>query len=166
MVQARALRLKLMESTALLKGVALPKAPLSFEVSFISQKKSAQLNKEHLGKDYPTDVLSFHAPEVFWKQGFLGELLICKSVLVRQASEMGHLAEQELAVLMVHGFLHLLGFDHQKKKDAHQMHVKEKQLLEYLGSEASQLKKTKTQTNLLTFDPVLGLIERAWSPKN
>jgi rRNA maturation RNase YbeY len=73
-----------------------------------------RLNAEYRRKRYATDVLSFPAPSVFRDQGWLGELVICRPVLRAQAREHGHSAERELAVLIVHGVLHLLGLDHEK----------------------------------------------------
>lgn len=73
----------------------------------------ARMNRDYRGKEYATDVLSFPAPAVFRAQGLLGDLVICLPVLKRQAKELGHSAEFELDVLLVHGLLHLLGLDHE-----------------------------------------------------
>jgi len=72
-----------------------------------------RLNARFRAKAYATDVLSFAAPEIFQAQGWLGELVICRSVLVRQARERGYSEASELEILVVHGVLHLLGFDHE-----------------------------------------------------
>jgi probable rRNA maturation factor len=71
------------------------------------------LNRRYRGKAYPTDVLSFSAPEPFRRAGHLGDLVICLPTLKRQAREQCHAPERELQVLLVHGVLHLLGFDHE-----------------------------------------------------
>ena len=71
------------------------------------------LNYEYRGKDKQTDVLSFSVPEPFQSMGMLGELFICLPVLKKQAKERNIPEDLELTVLMVHGLLHLLGFDHE-----------------------------------------------------
>lgn len=73
-----------------------------------------KLNRRYRGKNYVTDVLSFEAPAAFRAHGMLGELVICGSVLKSQAREYGHREQLELQILLVHGVLHLLGFDHEK----------------------------------------------------
>jgi probable rRNA maturation factor len=69
-------------------------------------------NREFLGADYPTDVLSFPEPG----PGFLGEIAISVDRAAAQASEYGHTLEEEIEILMLHGALHLSGMDHEKDK--------------------------------------------------
>jgi metalloprotein, YbeY/UPF0054 family len=69
-----------------------------------------RLNREFLGHDYPTDVLSFPSGE---NEGFLGEMAISADRAAQQAFEFGHSIEDEIRILMLHGILHLLGFDHE-----------------------------------------------------
>lgn len=71
-----------------------------------------RLNHDFLGHDYPTDVLSFPAGGV---AGFLGELAISRDRAAAQAAEFGHSIEDEIRILMLHGVLHLMGMDHEKK---------------------------------------------------
>jgi probable rRNA maturation factor len=95
---------------------------LGVDVSFVTRAKMKSLNRKYRGKDQPTDVLSFPAPEIFARQGHLGDLVICEPILERQAKEMGHSALEELRVLIVHGLLHLLGYDHERSnRDASEM---------------------------------------------
>jgi probable rRNA maturation factor len=88
-------------------------------VAFLDEKPARKLNKQFRGKDYATDVLSFGSegdPES------LGELVICPQVIVRQAKEHGLLVKEELAYMVLHGILHLLGYDHElSEKDAKAM---------------------------------------------
>jgi rRNA maturation RNase YbeY len=93
-----------------------------------------RLNQKYRGKNYVTDVLSFPAPAPIRKIGFIGELVICLPVLKAQARGQKHSPLRELDVLLVHGFLHLMGFDHEKgPKEAARMARAEKRLLGRVG---------------------------------
>lgn len=72
-----------------------------------------RLNRDFLQKDYPTDVLSFPSQRTL---GFLGDIAISFEQARRQAAEYGHSVSQEIAILMLHGVLHLLGMDHDKDR--------------------------------------------------
>ncbi|MCE3010426.1 MAG: rRNA maturation RNase YbeY [Proteobacteria bacterium] len=78
---------------------------------FFSEKKARELNLQYRQKDYATDVLSFEGDEFS-----LGELVFCEKVILRQAREHGLRPHQEWAYLLIHGVLHLLGYDHELKK--------------------------------------------------
>ena len=73
------------------------------------------LNRAFLGKDRPTDVLSFPSGEP-QEEAFLGDLAIDLAVAGRQAKRMGHSVDREIQILLTHGLLHLLGHDHEKDK--------------------------------------------------
>ena len=78
-------------------------------IAFLPEAEARALNKRYRRKDHATDVLSFEG------QGTsLGELVICPQVISRQAREHGHLVRDELAYMALHGFLHLLGYDHER----------------------------------------------------
>lgn len=81
-------------------------------IVFVDPKEQRRLNKQYRGRDYATDVLSFESvdPES------LGELVICPEVIARQAREHGLLQREELGYMVLHGFLHLLGYDHERSK--------------------------------------------------
>ncbi len=70
-----------------------------------------RLNRQFLGRDYPTDVLAFSSPG---PDGFLGEMAVSLQRAAEQAREHGHGLEQEVGILMLHGLLHLLGMDHER----------------------------------------------------
>lgn len=92
----------------------LPKSKdLRFEVALLSSREIRKLNLGYRGKDQATDVLSFPTPPIFFREGILGDVLVCGPVARRQARELGHSAREEGWVLLVHGFLHLLGLDHE-----------------------------------------------------
>jgi len=78
----------------------------AFTCLLTDDRELRRLNREFLGKDYPTDVLSF--PE----DGGLGEMAISAERAVAQAAEQGHSTEEELSILMLHGLLHLMGMNH------------------------------------------------------
>ena len=82
-------------------------------VCFVSADRMQNLNKKFRGKDKVTDVLSFSSEE----KHALGELALCTSYISSQASEHGLTLEEEIVYLVLHGILHLLGYDHEKDKD-------------------------------------------------
>lgn len=113
----------------------------------ITDSKTIQkLNRIYRGEDKPTDVLAFHMPPST-NQGpeqpfvgppdgvlHLGEVVISYPQAVKQAQKQGHSVTQELALLIVHGVLHLLGYDHELPQENQQMRAKENAILERLGS--------------------------------
>lgn len=79
---------------------------------FVNSSEMKKLNKQYRGKGYATDVLSFAPSE----PGSLGELVFCVEVLKRQALEHKLSYRDELTYMLIHGLLHLLGYDHEKSK--------------------------------------------------
>ncbi|HEY1080431.1 MAG TPA: rRNA maturation RNase YbeY [Bdellovibrio sp.] len=107
-------------SKELQKRKVLKKAHLQQELTlvFLDKKPAQKLNKEFRGKDYATDVLSFDSME----PSSFGELILCPEVLKRQAKEHGLTYREELGYMLLHGILHLLGYDHETgEKDAKKM---------------------------------------------
>ena len=82
------------------------------DVLLAGDRKLRQLNRQFRGKDKATDVLSFPAPAEF-EQGHAGDLALSLETAARQAREHGHELQDELKVLLLHGLLHLAGFDHE-----------------------------------------------------
>ena len=94
------------------------------------------MNKLYRKKDAPTDVLSFEQGEWEWnaKEGegaptHLGDVVISMDTAVRQAVEYGVTLQDEVSHLLVHGILHLLGYDHERKRDAVVMREREDAIL-------------------------------------
>ncbi len=83
----------------------------SLGVRFAGDREVRKWNRELRGKDRPTDVLSF--PGDSEDTGHLGDILISVPVARRQAAEAGHDVDRELQVLLLHGLLHCLGYDHE-----------------------------------------------------
>ncbi|MCC7440796.1 MAG: rRNA maturation RNase YbeY [Bdellovibrionales bacterium] len=85
------------------------------DLLLVSADRMLALNRRYRGKSSPTDVLSFPSPAPLRSvTGHLGELVVCLPVLRAQARAEGHPPARELDVLLVHGLLHLLGFDHER----------------------------------------------------
>jgi probable rRNA maturation factor len=108
----------------------------------ITDSRTVQrLNRMYRGEDEPTDVLSFQmAPDTGedYEPSFvsapdgirhLGEVIISYPQAMEQARERGHSVTRELALLVIHGTLHLLGYDHELPDDAQRMRDKENQIL-------------------------------------
>jgi probable rRNA maturation factor len=93
--------------------------PYELVLVFVSANEVARLNKKYRQKRGPTDVLSFAATD----PDSLGELVLCPQVIRRQAQENGWSEFNEFAYMVLHGVLHLLGYDHEKDdKNARQMY--------------------------------------------
>jgi probable rRNA maturation factor len=103
-------------------------------VRVVSQPEMRRLNHRYRGKDKPTNVLSFPAaPAPGVHPQPLGDVVICPAVLKREASEQGKALEAHWAHLVVHGVLHLAGYDHEDDADARRMERREISVLKSLG---------------------------------
>lgn len=90
--------------------------PESFTVALVSDDQIRRLNRRFRGRPTPTDVLSFPAhahPQKGLRNGYLGDVVISLESARRQARRLGHSLRTEVGLLMVHGVLHLLGYDHE-----------------------------------------------------
>lgn len=94
-----------------------------------------ELNRDYLGIDAPTDVLSFPASETDPETGahYLGDILVSVARARAQAEAAGHPLESELQLLVVHGVLHLLGYDHAQAEEKARMWKTQADILEGLG---------------------------------
>lgn len=106
----------------------------------VDEAESQRLNNEFRGKDKPTNVLSFpmEMPAELLEsvdQLMLGDLVICAAVVEAEAQQQNKLTDAHWAHMIVHGMLHLQGFDHIDDNDADVMEAKEIQLLKQLGFE-------------------------------
>jgi len=119
------------------EGVA---PPLEISLVFTDSETVQKLNRDYRGVDAPTDVLAFYmlteketSPSfVLPPDGVtrLGEVIISYPQAVKQANEQGHSVDKELALLIIHGVLHLLGYDHEKSEEETKIRAREKELLE------------------------------------
>jgi probable rRNA maturation factor len=113
-----------------LDGEAVADAEIS--LAFVDNPTIHQLNKRYLQHDEPTDVLSFPLSEPNVKR-LAGELVIGAEVAQAQAQERGHAVEAELALYLIHGLLHLCGYDDHDADGAAAMREREKIYLSKLG---------------------------------
>lgn len=89
-------------------------------IAFLSDDEIQVLNREYRQIDRTTDVLSFHYFDDFSaveEDMIAGEIIMSESRILTQASEHGHTARQECEILIIHGILHILGFDHEDDDD-------------------------------------------------
>lgn len=122
---------------------------LELAVAIVGVNEICQLNNSTRGIDKPTDVLSFpiidakreclnladNSADINLETGnlMLGDIVICKQVAKVQAKEFGHSYKREICFLALHGFLHLLGFDHETETDSEEMFSLQRKILEELG---------------------------------
>ena len=99
------------------------------ELVFVNDDEMRKINREHRGIDKATDVLSFPYEQV--PGGLMGSVVISTDTASRVASELGHSIECEIALLFLHGILHILGYDHEI--DNGQMRGKEKEVIEHFN---------------------------------
>lgn len=94
-----------------------------------------ELNRDYLGVDAPTDVLSFPASETDPETGsrYIGDIIISVPYAAKGAAKAGHPLEAELQLLVVHGVLHLLGHDHAKPREKAKMWKAQAEILASLG---------------------------------
>ena len=116
--------------------------PSPYEVSLVvtDSETVQRLNRDYRGIDETTDVLAFYMLPQKGADSFfalppdgvtrLGEVLISYPQALAQAKEQGHSLERELALLVIHGILHLLGYDHEEPEAEHKMRERERELLE------------------------------------
>jgi probable rRNA maturation factor len=105
-------------------------------VRVVGRAESRKLNAHYRGKDYPTNVLSFPAsslPPGAAEPQPLGDLVICPQVLRTEAREQQKSLRSHWAHLVVHGALHLIGYDHERAGDARRMERREVAVLRRLG---------------------------------
>ena len=122
-------RLLRRRARALLGELGLAHAELS--LALVSDEEMAVLNERHRARRGPTDVLSFSLREGRHRAHagpLLGDVVIAPALASRQARARGHSLDEELLRLLIHGLLHLLGFDHAESAEARRMRARERAL--------------------------------------
>ena len=102
-----------------------------------NSRRMRQLNAQFRGKDYATDVLSFPSPT--FVEGFSGDIAVSADIAARNAHSFGHSVADEVKILVLHGVLHLAGYDHES--DNGQMAEKELRLRRKLGLPAALIER-------------------------
>jgi len=123
-------RLLLKTTEKVLKEEKIEEGEIS--LALVSDEEIKRLNNEYRGKNTVTDVLSFPLDEEM-----IGEVIISWTRANAQAKEYGHTLNRELGFLLVHGLLHLLGYDHETEKNEREMRKKQEEILGFfdLGRE-------------------------------
>lgn len=116
----------------ILAAAGEPGAELSLDL--VGDRRMQRLNRQYRGRDYPTDVLAFPMREAKGPASpLLGDVVISLDAAARQSAAGGRPIEQELAALLIHGILHLVGFDHERgAREARRMRRKERSILKSL----------------------------------
>ncbi len=112
--------------------------PGKVNVLITGSAEMRRLNREFRGKDRTTDVLSFPASS----NGTGGEVAIAAPIAIRNARRLGHSARKEVEILMLHGLLHLAGYDHER--DTGEMAHKEARLRSALGLPVGLIERAQT----------------------
>ena len=106
-------------------------------IIFVGLDEIHQINKTYRNVDRPTDVISFALEDTddvsAYSARVLGDIYICLDKVHEQAIEYGHKEEREMAFLIVHGLLHLLGYDHMEKEDEKVMFGLQEEILNEMG---------------------------------
>ncbi|GGB50144.1 rRNA maturation RNase YbeY [Fictibacillus barbaricus] len=129
---------KVLEKAAEMEGTG--QAEVS--VTIVTKERIQEINSEYRQKDSVTDVISFAMEEMGEDETeiiggeetrILGDIIICLDVAKEQAEEYGHSVDREMGFLAVHGFLHLLGYDHTNESDEKKMFGRQEEILEQYG---------------------------------
>lgn len=109
------------------------RAALSCEAAvtlrYVAEAEGRRLNRDFRGRDYATNVLTF----VYGARPLAGDIVVCAPVVAREAKAWGLPATAHHAHLLVHGLLHLAGFDHEGDDEARRMEGRERRILASLG---------------------------------
>lgn len=115
--------------------------PCMLSLSFVSDERIAELNSQWRGQNKPTDVISLeceHPDDPDVEEGVpveLGDIVIAPAYVARQADFFGTTAADECRMLLVHGLLHLLGYDHLEDVEAEEMEAREDELLQLIHTD-------------------------------
>jgi probable rRNA maturation factor len=107
-------------------------------VLFVTADHIRRLNKRFAGNDYSTDVLAFPMMDEDEETFLLGDVVVCPSIAEENAHKAGHAVEREIDTLLVHGTLHLLGYDHQGVDDKARMDKRVNEVLASFMHRAAQ----------------------------
>ncbi|WP_440998845.1 rRNA maturation RNase YbeY [Fodinibius sp. SL11] len=95
------------------------------EVVFVDEEKIVQINKEHLNRDYVTDIITFRYDDADTNQDIEGTMFCCAPRIIEQAQEFNESTEREFLRIYIHGLLHLAGYDDKSTGEKEKMTKKE-----------------------------------------
>jgi probable rRNA maturation factor len=111
---------------------------VELSLALVTNQEIHKLNRQYRGKNKPTDVLSFRLTDTL-QPSLLGDVVISIETAARQAQRRGHSLQEELQTLLIHGILHLLGYDHEvSRREALRMRCKEREVKAMLASRAEE----------------------------
>lgn len=119
------------QSLAVSGAVLAPECEIS--VTFCNDAAIQQLNAEWRGKDQPTNVLSFPTPGAIGRKPLLGDVIVAFETVAKEAEQQGKLLRAHTAHMIAHGFLHLIGYDHETAAEAERMEALERKIAMALG---------------------------------
>ena len=111
-------------------SLAAAERDVAVTLRFVGAREGRRLNARYRGRDYATNVLTFVYDDVVPRTG---DIVVCVPVVTREAKAQGKTLRAHLAHLIVHGMLHLQGYDHERRADAARMEAREVALLARLG---------------------------------
>ena len=131
------------QAQAILSDIGEASAELG--ILFVGDQRMRRLNLQYRGKDRTTDVLAFAMREApHCSSGLLGDVVIAVPTAVRQAKQGQRSLDEELVVLLVHGILHLCGYDHERsEKEARRMRRRERMILRSLARLPTRVNRTR-----------------------
>ncbi|MHB8146428.1 MAG: rRNA maturation RNase YbeY [Vulcanimicrobiaceae bacterium] len=139
-VRASGVEARSLKQTAIALLEALDEGGSTLSLTLVSDAEIRTLNREHRGKDAPTDVLSFPLFEPGEEvaghallERMLGDIVISIDTARRQAADYGAPLQSELERLLIHGMLHLLGYDHMEPPERARMEAEERRLAAAIG---------------------------------
>ena len=106
-------------------------------LSFVSSEEMKLLNKTYRNKDKPTNVLSFEMPKNFPvgdEKTLIGEIALCEEIIYEESKKYKKIFENRLKHMILHGLLHLIGFDHVNKDEGNKMESVEKKIMKSISA--------------------------------
>ena len=106
-------------------------------LSFVSSEEMKLLNKTYRNEDKPTNVLSFEMPENFPvgdEKTLIGEIALCEEIIYEESKKYKKIFENRLKHMIIHGLLHLIGFDHVNKYEGNKMESVEKKIMKSISA--------------------------------
>ena len=103
-------------------------------ISCVSEEESKVLNKKYRGKNKPTNVLSFSVNEHLTKNLLIGDIILCTEIIKKEAKEYSKNFENRLKHMIIHGFLHLLSFNHEEDHERIKMEELEKIIMNKISA--------------------------------